>query len=191
MFHPRREGRMRVALIVVLVAAGCARRPAESDAAPLPREQIEQNLQAQAEEMGRAVVGADHERLADLTHPTLVRNLGGREKYLKRLGDIAAEMNGGGFRMVTLTPARPSALGEAAGKWFGVVPADLDMTGPGGARAKVKAHQIGESVDGGRTWRFIDASGVGGDRRKLNLVMPDYPADLPVPVNPPPQWDRG
>jgi hypothetical protein len=184
--HPR-----RAALFVVLVAAGCGREPAAPDSAALTREQIEQNLQTQADEMGRAVVGEDHERWAALTHPTLVKNLGGREKYVKRLGDIAAEMKAGGIRMVAVATARPSALAEAGGKWFGVVPSDVEMTGPGGGRAKLKAHQIGESADGGRTWRFIDANGIAGDRRKLNLVMPDYPADLPVPVNPPPQWDRG
>lgn len=191
MIHPRRYGRMRAALLLVFVAVGCALRPAEPATGALTREQVEQNLATQAEEIGRAVLAEDHARMADLTHPELVKKLGGREKYVARLGGIAAEMKAAGFRFEALATARPSTLVQASGKWFGVVPSDIDMTGPGGARTKMKAYQVGESVDGGRTWRFIDANGVGGDRRKLNLILPDFPADVPVPANPPPQWDRG
>ncbi|QDU23936.1 hypothetical protein [Urbifossiella limnaea] len=176
-----------VALLLVLVAAGCGRPPAAPDAAPLSREEVEQNLQAQAGELGRAVVAEDHERVAGLTHPELVKKLGGRDRYVQRLGEIAAQMKAGGFRMAAITPARPSALAETARKWFGVVPTEVEMTGPGGARTTLRSYHIGESGDGGRAWRFVDANGVNGDRRKLTLIIPDYPADLPVPVSPPPQ----
>jgi hypothetical protein len=46
-------------------------------------------------------------------------------------------------------------------------------------------------VDGGRTWRFVDANGIAGDRRKLKLVMPDFPDTIALPEQPPPQGGDG
>ena len=179
------------AFALTLVAAGCGRPPGGPDAGPLGREEIEKNLQTQADEVGRVVLAGDHERMADLSHPELVRQMGGRARYVKRLGEIAAEMKAGGVRFEKITAARPTALVEAPGKWFGVVPSDIDLVGPDGRRLAMKSHQIADSVDGGRTWRFVDANGIAGDRRKLKRVMPDFPDSIALPEQLPPQRGDG
>lgn len=184
-----------VALAVLFGAVGC-RRPADDGSGTPPgslpppaREEAEQNLRTQSDQISRAFVECDHERLADFTHPTLVERMGGRARFTARLREIEAEVAAGGVRFDGTELSPPSGLVESSGKLYAITRYELRLTGPGGARGRQPAYFIAESTDGGRNWKFIDGAGLGSNPKLLKQIMPDFPADLPLPDKQPARWD--
>ena len=129
--------------------------------------------------------------MADLTHPTIVDELGGRAKFMQRLEAIAREMKGQGFRFQGNTFSEPSDLVEASGEVYAVVPFRLDMTAPGEIPGTLHSYLIGVSKDQGSNWKFIDGGGVAGDRAKLRQVLPNFPSNLQLPAKQEPVWQKG
>jgi hypothetical protein len=172
--------RRRFACLFVILAVGCSAKPPE-------QEKARQALTAQAGEVRRAMLEADHDRMADLTHAAVVNGLGGKARFKEQLAAAMEKMRGQGFSIKEIILAEPSDLVAAGGRVYAVVPFDMDMTGPGGAVYDKPSYLIGESADGGATWTFIDGEGVRGDRTKLRQLLPDCPDALPLP---PPQGVR-
>jgi hypothetical protein len=137
--------------------------------------QARANLTAQAEAAGRAILHADHQKMADLTHPAVIAHFGGREKFAQMLESMAADMKGQGFGFAKITMGEPSALFEAAGEVYGVVPYQLEMTGPGRASGRKPSALIAVSRDRGTNWTFIDGQGVGGPEQAEGAA-PEFPS---------------
>jgi hypothetical protein len=81
-------------------------------------------------------------------------------------------------------------LVEAAAEVYAIVPFKLRMTGPGGVSGTQPSYLIGVSGDHGRNWKFLDGSGVAGDRAKLKQVLPNFPKALRLPPNEEATWDK-
>jgi hypothetical protein len=145
---------------------------------------------ADAKQIREAMLQADHQRLADLTHPSLVNVFGGRDKYVKRVSEIAAEMNAKGFGFADVVLNHPSELVEERGRVYAIVPFDLHMTGPRGATGVKPSYLISVSSDGGANWKFLDGEGVADDRPKLRSLLPNFPDRLALPSKKETQWTR-
>jgi hypothetical protein len=128
--------------------------------------------------------------MAELTHPTLVEKFGGLDQYERKLETIAGEMKGQGFGLKNFTIGEPSKLVEASGGVYAVVPFNLELTGPGGASGRKPSYLIGVSADGGANWKFIDGAGVGADRSKVRMILPNFPEELELPAKQPAVWDK-
>jgi hypothetical protein len=63
---------------------------------------------------------------------------------------------------------------------FVVVPTKLDMTIPCG-KAVAKSYLLGISPDGGKTWKFVDGSGME-NKEFREKGLPKLPAKLKLPV---------
>jgi hypothetical protein len=178
----------RLACCLLAVAfVGCSSKPSRTLDDPRALE----NLKSQADDVRRAVLAADHQRMADLTHPRVVEMMGGRAKFVQRLGEIEAELSGDGLRFMDFVFAAPPELVETAGEVYAILPYTLEMTGPDGARGTTPTYLIGVSGDHGTHWTFLDGNGVAGDRTKLKTILPDFPDRLPVPAKQEPRWQRG
>jgi hypothetical protein len=179
--------------LFLLLILGCAARPQDKEADPnvgSDRTEPLKNLEAQAEEVGRAAVEEDHPKMAELTLPALVEKFGGRTMYVKKLESIAAEMKGQGFRIKQVAIGKPSQLVQAGGETYAVVPSEPELSGPGGATGKKRSYMIAVSQDGGATWKFIDGAGIGSDRGKLKSILPNFPEELQLPDATPAVWDK-
>jgi hypothetical protein len=163
-------------------AAGCA-------AKPIDKQQALQNLKAQAEEAGAAMVNLDHQREADLTHPELVKAMGGRDEFIRRLASMASEASQKGFQVTRVTVSEPSVLVEAKKDCYSIVVTSLKLSGPGGAVGTKRSFLIGVSTDRGATWKFIDGEGIGVDRGKAKQILPNFPDELPLPMRMPAEWE--
>jgi hypothetical protein len=172
-----------LACVVVVASFGCS-------AKPLDREQAQKSLMAHAEQMREATLQEDHRRLADLTHPSVVKGTGGKEQFTQRLAEIAAEGKSKGFSLTDIAVSEPSDLVTARGALYALVPFTLQMTGPGGAKGVKPSFLIGTSTDGGISWKFIDGEGVAGNWAKIRQLLPDFPDQLILPQKQSTQWKR-
>jgi hypothetical protein len=166
--------------------------PAREAARPQNRpehQQARENLISQSEAIGRAAVDEDHAKMAELTLPVLVEKFGGRAAYIKKLESIASEMKREGFRLKKWTLADPSPLVQSVSEVYAVVPAAVELSGPGGAVGRKSSYLIAVSGDGGASWKFIDGAGIGADRSKLRKLVPNFPDQLQLPAWQPPVWN--
>lgn len=170
-------------LILVIAAAGCSGQHFD-------REQALEALQTQVREAAQAGIEENHERLADLTHPELIKRAGGRAELVKQLTSMAAEMKGQGFKMTGTKWGNLPAIAAGGRKVFGVVPYTLEMSGPGGITGTQETFMLGESSDGGKTWKFLDGAGSKGDRKMVKAIMPEFPDELQLPALKPPDIKR-
>jgi hypothetical protein len=139
------------------------------------------NLKRQAEELPQAVLTEDHQRMADLTHPVLLKYLGGRDKFIQKVKDTSQELRDHNFRFKAFRFEEPTSPVRSAGEFYAIYPYQLDMTTPDGDVMTQKTYLICVSGDGGRTWKFIDGYGIKGDRTKLKTVLPQFPDQLSLP----------
>jgi hypothetical protein len=177
-------GKMRyfTCLLTVLLIGCSAKHP--------DRKLALMNLKSQADDLGRATVDEDYQKMADLTHPTLVDKFGGRDGFIQRLGSKVAEMKDQGFQFKQVTYSEPSKLVEELGELYAIVPFKAMVASPGGATATQPSFLIGVSPDGGITWKFINGSGVAEDRNKLKAILPNFPNELQLPDNHPREWKK-
>src|SRR5262249_23972762 len=97
------------------------------------REQALTNLLAHTDKIRTAILQDDHTRVAELTHPNLVKALGGNETFVRRMEKLTAEMQDKGFAWQGIDFSEPSDLLEASGDLYTIVPYTMRLAGPGGA----------------------------------------------------------
>jgi hypothetical protein len=172
----------RIAVWVLLVTAvGCS-------SAKFDPVQARVRLMAQTEQMRSAVLQPDHELMADLTHPALIKGLGGRAKYVQKLNEVAAEVKGQGFQFTDVILAEPTAIMEGKKAVYATVPYSIAMSGPGGAAGDKSSYFIAVSTDRGNNWTFLDGEGIAGDRAKLLQIIPDFPDEIALPAKQSATW---
>ena len=113
--------------------------------------------------------------MADLTCPVVVEKLGGRDKFIERLASMAAEIKSSGFRIDSIDMSEPPSYVEWAGDLYSILPQTLRLSLSTGIQISKHSYLAGVSPDGGATWRFIDGQGIGGDRKKMEIVLPHFP----------------
>lgn len=164
--------RMVLAVAVLLAMAGTA--GAESDPR-LARAKL------QAKQNGQAIVRKQFLRVAELTYPKIVQELGGPQEFAKKLARGSEQMAAQGVSYRLVTVRTPEKAVATPGGLMTVVPMTVEMNVPGG-RLKKKSFLIGVSDDDGRTWTFVDGANI--NPKNLTLVLPHFPVGelaLPAP----------
>lgn len=153
---------------------GCGHQPIDRTAAL-------SNLKAEIEKLRQAVLHEDHAAVAELTCPSLVKMLGGREEFIARLSTIAAEMKGRGFHIDSIDASESLSYVESRNDLYSIVPQTVHLSSPLGTQISKRSYLVGVSTDGGATWKFLDGQGIGSDRSKMQMVLPSFPKDLALP----------
>jgi hypothetical protein len=161
--------RFRVSLLAILLAS-CS--PLPTDDASVKERVIEK-----VREINKAVIAEDFAKVADLTHPALIKLLGGREKMIASMQAGAKEMRAKGFVLRSATIDNPSDLVAAGAERYVIVPFKLEIKTPKGKLLQ-KSFVIGVSDDGGKTWLFVNG---GVDIKKIKEVLPNLPDALRIP----------
>ena len=162
--------------LLLAPAFGCS-----SSARPFEGNEAVENLKAQAAKVEHAMINADHQQMADLTHPILIDHFGGRAGYIRELDQAAADLRRQGLKFHAFSFGAISQVFESAGELYAIYPYALELTGPKGERASQLSYLVCTSSDRGLTWKFLDGAGVGSDRRKLTRFLPEFPAELALP----------
>ncbi len=126
----------------------------------------------------KATVDGDFRTLADLTHPDVVKRIGGKEQMIELVSKGMGEMAKKGTKFASGQTETPSKLVKGADGLYGVIPTTLVLDTPV-ALLTVKSFLIGYSGDDGKTWVYIDgANGADAIRREFKqvpeaLVLPE------------------
>lgn len=131
----------------------------------------------QADRWVKAVIDAKYETVVDLTHPTFVEVLGGREKMIETMEKGLARMKSMGITMKDSKADEPEKVYEAGEALYCLVPTTNKIEIPQGTLTS-KSFLLGHSKDKGVNWTFID--GAPG-AEKIRELFPDIPADLKLP----------
>jgi len=141
-------------------------------------------IKAAAERTNKALIAGDYATVADLTTPKLVQLLGGRSELIAMMQATVAHMKAQGVLFKSAAIGNPTdVLANKTGQLFAIVPFSLSVSVPQGI-ATQKSFLIANSIDRGRTWKFVDGGNV--EPATLGQVFPDLPAALKLPAKEPP-----
>jgi hypothetical protein len=138
---------------------------------------VKKLVRAKVEEINNALIKEDFGKIADLTHPKIVKLMGGRDKMISVMKDSTAKMKANGYVIRSVKVGAPSDLVSGGGDSYVVVPFQLEMKVPRG-KVTQKSFVIGVSSDRRKTWKFINGS---VDRKLIKKVLPELPEKLKLP----------
>ena len=181
---------------LMLLQLACAQRPGAggqnapaADAAPSSGEAVRGRLKAQAEELGRAFVGGDFGKVADLTHPSIVELAGGKAHLAEDMEQVVEEMRAEGSKYESLSVGEPKqVVSGAQGQLFAVVPTVIRIATPRGVAAS-QSFFLGVSEDGGARWTFVEGADIE-DKNDLKALFPSAPDGLDLPAQTPPVLEK-
>ncbi|OWK40794.1 hypothetical protein [Fimbriiglobus ruber] len=141
-----------------------------------------------AAEVGDATVAGDYAKVIDNTYPTLVKELGGRDKALAAAEAAMKQLAAKGFAIKKYEVGEPDKFYTEGDNTFVVLPAVLHMALPVG-KIRTKSYLLGISSDGGKTWKFLDGTSL--QRKEFReRVLPKMPADLKLPEMSKPEIEK-
>jgi hypothetical protein len=155
-------------LTIVLATSAAARADAAADAA-----------KKQADEVSQAFVKSDYAKIVDLTYSGLIDFVGGRDKLIGITKGAMEMFKQQGIEVISYKMAEPGEIVKGEGKSYVVVPATMEMKAPVG-KIKVKSYLLGISTDDGKSWKFLDGSGLANKELK-DKIIPNLPAKLKLP----------
>jgi hypothetical protein len=167
-----------VSLIVVgfCVAAGMADDKESKKSSSAGENKPEKVAKRKADEVVQATVKGDFEKIADYTYPKVIADMGGREKMIGAMKFGQRDMQARGITFHSAKVGDPSPLVAGDAELFTIVPFTLEIKVPGG-RLTTKSYLLGISADKGKTWTFVDGSGLGNDA-KAKQLFPNMPEQL-------------
>jgi hypothetical protein len=136
-------------------------------------------VKAKADELAKAFLDQDYERVTDSTYPKLVELMGGREAVIAGLKAEVDQLEKGGVTCDEYTILMPTQLIKDGEKEFALVPAEMKMTIPG-AKLSTKSYVLGISNDAGNTWTFLNGSKLDNAHLRA-IILPDLPRELRLP----------
>ena len=145
-------------------------------------------VKRKAQEVGQAVVKGDYAKLVELTYPKVVETMGGRDKMIAAVETLMKQMKDQGYVMRSVVVGDPAEFMTEGPHTFVVVPTTVEMTAPGG-KVVGKSYLLGISADGGKTWWFVDGSGLD-TKEKRDKVLPKLPAKLKLPEKQKPEFRK-
>jgi hypothetical protein len=139
-----------------------------------------------AQGSGTALSKGDYKALVDLTFPKVVELMGGRKKMIELLRRGTEEMKKQGSAILSAEVAEPKEVIKSGKRRFAIVPMTVRMKVPEGTM-RSQGYLLAISMDEGKTWTFIDGSGL--TKEKLAQLLPDAPSQLTLPSKEEPVLD--
>jgi hypothetical protein len=125
-------------------------------------------LEAQAKEIGDALVRKNFQRFTALTYPKLIEMAGGKEKFMKAVAEETKNEEAQGLHMLSSIPTDVTQFLKVSGSLYAVMPTTLRMKMRGDLFESYGC-LIGISSDQGKHWTFVDP-GSGGLKDLLPTV---------------------
>ncbi len=148
-------------------------------------EPAEAAVKAMADKIAKATIDGDAETVIDSTYPTLVELLGGRKSAIDFTKKSLEQMRNEGFTFDRFEASPPKKFYTEGKNTFAVLPTKMEMS----SRKETilgESYLLGISSDGGKTWKFLDGSGMK-DKALRKKILPKLPEKLVLPTLPKPK----
>ncbi len=135
-------------------------------------------LEGKIEVIKQATMQQDYDKLVTLTHPEIVKRMGGPKvlsNFMKQAIDILTQQ---GYSISGVEVLAPSAFYQAGNTELVLIPTQITVNGAAGKVVR-KSHLIA-SREVGRGWYFID-SNVVKEVEELQGLFTDLPTDFKLP----------
>jgi len=137
-----------------------------------------QAAKEKVEDMNAALLKGIYGKVADLTHPSVVKLAGGRDKMRAVVELMAKQLKEKGAEIRSLKTGEPGEPIRAGADLYIVVPYRLEMKAKVGT-IKHNSFVIGVSPDSGNTWTFVNGEMTPEQTKRL---LPDLPKRLKLPA---------
>ena len=132
-----------------------------------------------ATSMVEATLKGEYAKVIDHTYSKVVDLLGGREAAIKTTETAMKQIKDQGLVIKEFKVGEPGEFVSDETNTFVVIPTNTEMTLPLGT-VKMKSYLLGISPDKGKTWTFIDGSGLQNSTFK-EKILPKVPEKLKLP----------
>ncbi len=129
-------------------------------------------------EMNQATLDGNYSRIAELTHPALVKAVGGQAAMIAMIERGNDKLTAVGIKIRGAAIGDPGRIVASGSEWFLVVPFVLEMKVPNG-KLFGRTFVIGVSIDRGATWRFLNGD---VEPQALKQLLPNLPEQLRLPA---------
>jgi len=134
----------------------------------------------QAKLVAKAVLEGDYAKVADSTHPKVVEIMGGREKMIETTKTIMKSLKDQGISINSHSVGKAETPVVDGKFTYLVIPTTMVLKTEG-MKITVESYLLGMSTDGGKTWLFVDGSGMDNPMVK-DKVFPKLPDGLKLPA---------
>lgn len=150
-------------------------------AAPLSSEDVAL-LEKRANEVREAFVKSDSETIVGMTHPSLFKLVGGKDKLLQVTKAGMEQLKAANFEITESKLGTPTETYAAGNDLVCFYPMTMALK-VGDKRARSVGFLICVRPAAGGDWLFLDAAGLRKNPGMLKMLLPDLPADVPLPEN--------
>lgn len=140
------------------------------------------SLRKLAQEITNATVKGDYEKLADLTHPEVVKLAGGRKKMIDGMKLESAQIKAEGFELISIATGDVKQIARVENEIFAVVMIEM-VINSSNTKSRGGSSLIGISSDNGATWKFVN----GVDQVRLKQMFPKAAEKIVVPPDTEPE----
>ena len=131
-----------------------------------------------ADSIGKAVLERDYAKVADLTYPKIIEEMGGKEKMIELTTKAMKTLKDQGITS-TSTHRQARRPGDRRQDRVRRGPTAIMMSGPK-IKIESESYLLGVSTDGGKTWKFADGAGLSASKFRDKIFL-SLPAGLKLP----------
>jgi hypothetical protein len=169
---------VRVACLVLLCFVVSSVNAQDKEKADAQEKEIAKTVLAQLKKLNDASLEGKYDIVVELTHPKVVKSLGGKEKAKRSMKGVMDKLKEMGLTIQATEVGKPTVM-KGEKDYFAVVPCTMVITGEG-VKVTSTAAVVGVSTDGGKAWVFVNVTSSG--EKGVRETVPDLPPDLKVPT---------
>jgi hypothetical protein len=171
-------GTRRVVLLAsTLWALAMVATPARGEPAKTPGEAARRDANA----MLFAFLKNDVDTYVSYAHPKVIEKMGGKEKLIASLHKGFESMRADGHHLVKAAAGSPLQIVKAGDELHAVLPLQEVINVPAKrGEIHMPGHLVGVSRDGGKTWKFFNATALS--KEAVRQYLPNYNDKLKLPA---------
>lgn len=157
-----------------------AKPPAKSPGKPVPAEDIKA-IQAAIAAMQRSFHEADYDGIVKGTHPRLIGQIGGEEKFRKSLENAVDMIQSGKIKIGDDQLDAPAELHEAGDEWVCFVPKRNTIEFDG-RTVRSQGFYVAARKKADKEWKLLDGAGFRDNPEMLWTLLPALPRGVEIPA---------
>ncbi len=157
-----------------------AQPPAKVPGKPVPAEEVKE-IHAAIAAMEQSFREADYDGILKGTHPSLIGQAGGEEKFRKSLESAVSMLQSGKLKISEARLESPGELHNAGEEWVCFVP-KRNTIEVDDRTVRSRGFFVAVKKKAGKEWKLLDGAGFRGNPEMLWTLLPELPRDVAIPA---------